>query len=817
MKKTLSLLLTLCLLLSALPTQVFAYVGDIWPANDAVKQTVLNSGSLALQNEYLRVIARWDGTLSTTPAADGTAPTDRQTPFCEFVTYGSNHITHPASLRLKSLKFVKQTPNGTANAIQAEYDLTVDLGKLTVSGTTSVYYEIVQLKEDSSSKNDTWGVLVSVDNVKIGEQDSQKFFQTLNTDVGVFWGYTLDGFTGMGHKNATDSPVIKMNHTVYDYDTKEVLSTENSVITGKVEDMRTWQSFPHGGDWCYDYITEVYTDGYAWANPFVGLSEYYKKSPIESYLPDTVSVTPAGRPGDTRVECVNDIGLRFEDDSTGKNSQRFLWGFRKLVAGEEQVPSAPDAVDPSIYAKRLAAFAVNGGVTVEYVADDAALETLKKRYGTPVALISGDYKSTNGASFEFTGGAAMRSPSVTATWNGADENSKLVIHRDGTVEQQGVSLNAPSFKFYQPKAGAESILKISLTKDGFAFKIDPEKNDAIVFVDIPYATVKLEQATADAAGNLVLGGEIGFKAVFEGASFTLEELGYGLNDKNEFTVNGVHAKGSFDTAKTLSLELAKVKGEVNTFKGKEKYAFTLELNAFDLFETEAELELVRSKKDGSLLPNTLYFYVAASPGIPLIPPVPIGQLNGGGAGFSNLADTVNGDYFAIPPLKLRGTLKGTYLHLIEGKGDVVLSPSEISLKATDVGLVGVGKYGQIIDSFGYARVSTREQNVERQLLALREFGLAERQIVVDRQSGKDFARPGYCRLLRRLKQGDTLVIKSIDRLGRNYGEILEQWRSITREKGAAMAQGELSARAAGRLLQVTHRTFLSWARQTQEK
>lgn len=195
--------------------------------------------------------------------------------------------------------------------------------------------------------------------------------------------------------------------------------------------------------------------------------------------------------------------------------------------------------------------------------------------------------------------------------------------------------------------------------------------------------------------------------------------------------------------------------------------------------------------------------------------------------------------------------------------------------------------------YGYARVSTREQNVERQLLALREFGLTERQIVVDRQSGKDFDRPGYCRLLRRLKQGDTLVIKSIDRLGRNYGEILEQWRSITREKGAEIvvldmplldtrksrdlagtliadivlqllsyvaqterelirqrqaegiaaaklrgvklgrqekarpenfeevrrqwAQGELSARAAGRLLQVTHRTFLSWARQTQEK
>ena len=701
MKKTLSLLLTLCLLLGVLPTQVLAFAGDILAADSgAVRQSTLSSGSLALQNDYLRVIARRDGTLSTAPAADGADPTDRQTPFCEFITYGSNHVTHPASLRLKSLKFVGRTPNGPAKAIQAEYDLTVDLTKLTVSGTTSVYYEIVQLREDASSGNDTWGVLVSVDNVKINEEDSEKFFQTLNTDVGVFWGYTLDGFTGMGHRNAADSPVIKMNHTVYDYDTDAVLSTANSVITGKVENISTWESFSQGGNWCYDYITEVYTDGYAWANPFVGLSEYYKNSPIQSYLPDTVSVTPASHPGDTRVECVNDMGLRFKDDTTGENPQRFLWGFRDLVAGEEQVPTAPDTVDPAIYAKRLAAFAVNGGVTVEYVADDAALETLKKQYGNPVALISGDYKSTNGSSFEFTGGAAMLSPSVTATWNSADENSKLVIHRDGTVEQQGVSLNAPSFKFYQPGSGNGEDLNISLTEDGFTFTIDPNKNDAIVFVDIPYATVKLEQATADAAGNLVFAGEIGFQTVFDGASFTLEELGYGLNDKNEFTVNGVHATGSFDTAKTLSLELAEVEGEVNTFKGKEKYAFSLELNAFDLFETEAELELTRSKKDGSLLPNTLYFYVAASPGIPLIPPVPIGQLNGGGAGFSNLADTVNGDYFAIPPLKLRGTLKGTYLHLIEGKGDVVIGPSEISLKASDVGIVGTN--ASIIDSFGYA-------------------------------------------------------------------------------------------------------------------
>ena len=85
--------------------------------------------------------------------------------------------------------------------------------------------------------------------------------------------------------------------------------------------------------------------------------------------------------------------------------------------------------------------------------------------------------------------------------------------------------------------------------------------------------------------------------------------------------------------------------------------------------------------------------------------------------------------------------------------------------------------------YGYARVSTKEQNEERQLIALREFGLTDREIIIDRQSGKDFERKGYKRLMRRLKAGDTIVVKSIDRLGRNYNEILEQWRILTKERG----------------------------------
>lgn len=89
-------------------------------------------------------------------------------------------------------------------------------------------------------------------------------------------------------------------------------------------------------------------------------------------------------------------------------------------------------------------------------------------------------------------------------------------------------------------------------------------------------------------------------------------------------------------------------------------------------------------------------------------------------------------------------------------------------------------------TYGYVRVSTREQNEARQLAAMREFGVAEENIVIEKLSGKDFNRPHYLRLVKKLRPEDVLVIKSIDRLGRDYQEILEQWAHITKERGAAI-------------------------------
>ena len=716
MKKFLSLLLSLCLLLGTLPLQVSAFAGDIFPSESTVKTVTLNDGSLSLQNEYIHMTFRklW-GTYAYLTVAPAAKPDEEsiligQTPRCTFTIYdqGREKIEGVVTEPIKA-EFVTKTPNGSANAIKVEYSLLAALSLIKAKAT--VYYELVQLKENGASSNGTWGVLASVSEICI---DKDSMPQDWNRDFAFKWGYSFNCFTATGHTSTLEKPggpAIKMSRTTVPEGENPQITTENSVFTASVEDLST-KTVPKGysswGDKDGIYITEVYTDGYPWANPFVGLSDYYEKDitsvsgkPIRVALAQTVSVTPGDKPLNTWVQCDSYTGFTFEEPNGSEEYSHFLWGFHDLIkAGTENVPSRPDAVNTAINAKRLAAFAVNGGVTVEYVADNAALEKLKKQYGDPVALISGDYESKNGTEFTFTGGAAMLSPSVTATWN--KSSGKLVIKKDGTIEHSGVSLNAPSFKFYQPKNGAEHELQISLTKDGFAFQIEPDKNDAIVFVDIPYAAVKLKNAKADAAGNLVFSGNIGFRTIFNGAAFSMEKLGYGLNDKKEFKVNGVKATGSFDTEKLMALELASISGEVNTFKGEERYAFELELNAFDLFETEASLALERSKKDGSLIPDELWFFVKSSPGIPLVPPVPVGQLNGGGAGFKDLAKTVNGDYFAIPPIKLRGALAGTYMHLIEGTGNVVLGPSEISLKATDVGIVGLGKNAQIINSFGYS-------------------------------------------------------------------------------------------------------------------
>ena len=732
-KRFIRTLLAMCMMLSLLvgllPAEAMAFAGSIYPAKDAggtVQQIKQQDGSLVLQNDYIRVTLHQDGKsggayLTTSPTEAAGGELTRQTPYCTITTYRYGvESVESMDMLLKQAEYVKKTPQGNAPAIKATYTLRAGTK---VDATVTAYYELVQLKDDTSGSGQaTWGVLTTVSDVFINNISSG----TLWGDPLFTWGYTLSGFTAMGHNanlETQNGPTVKLRRITVPEGENPKITSESVTLTAPMKDIRT-RTVPKGyyqsGDLDGVYITEAYVDGYSWANPFVGLSEYYAKDitstageRIKVNLPPFADVQPNGKPQTTSVLCKSNTGMAFEKENIDEDAMHFLWGYRDLVDKSENLPTEPDKVDTSITAKRLAVFSGGSGVTVKYVADDTALAELKKQYGNPVALINGDYESTDGSSFTFTGGAALLSPSVTATW---PKNGKLIIHSDGRVVQSGVHLSAPTFKFYQPKSGANDSLSISLKKEGFVFDIVPEKNDALIYVDIPYTKVKLKKAAADASGNLIFSGDIGFRTVLDGAEFSLEKLGYGLKEKNVngkktygFQINGVHATGSFDTATMLALELAKVKGEVNTFEGEERYAFELELNVFDLFETEANLALERAN-NGVLIPDELYFYVASSPGIVLIPPVPVGQLNGGGAGFKDLAATVNGNYFGIPPIKLRGTLKGTYLHLVEGKGDVIIGPSEFTLKASEVGLVGSPNV-KVIKSFGYSlKVNGQKRN-----------------------------------------------------------------------------------------------------------
>ena len=90
------------------------------------------------------------------------------------------------------------------------------------------------------------------------------------------------------------------------------------------------------------------------------------------------------------------------------------------------------------------------------------------------------------------------------------------------------------------------------------------------------------------------------------------------------------------------------------------------------------------------------------------------------------------------------------------------------------------------ETYGYVRVSTKDQNEDRQIIAMEQFGVERKNIFLDKQSGKDFNRPRYRRMIKSIREGDVVVIKSIDRLGRSYEEILEQWRLITKQKKAAV-------------------------------
>lgn len=488
-------------------------------------------------------------------------------------------------------------------------------------------------------------------------------------------------------------------------------------------------------------VTEAYVDSYSTAAPFVACSYYYYHSMAggveghEGYYPESIEY--ANNTLKTHTPAYNVFSQKTTDIVGGdefveiaKYAQEFnnLWGLRNLMDQEEieQQEIQPDKFDVAGSAQYLCVFPDgskkddegNQLYTVKPAADSNAIKTLEGSYGKSVAQYRGEYviETNNDGSvkyYKFNAGVVAISPSISATWNAV--NSYFRLKPDGTPEfEQGkLSLNSPTFKFYDPKDGGGLTFDGYDEKLGVKFGIKPDKNNAVINISLPGNSVQVKGASIDTTGNLVFTGK--FKMNLFVAQMEMLKLGYGLNSKSDFVCNGVHAKGKLKVPKApgkdkdddeeakpnvLGFGGAKMEGEVNTFPGEELYDFKFELTVKNLFSTKAELTLVRLK-NGRLCPEHLYFELKAEAegaGIDLTPGTPVVTITGGGGGIDGLASTIDGNYTCIPPVVLTLVTYGQVIKVVDGKLTAKIGPSILKLSGEDLGFKVGDSNLEIVDS-----------------------------------------------------------------------------------------------------------------------
>lgn len=551
-----------------------------------------------------------------------------------------------------------------------------------------ITYELVQL--DAGKATDTTGMIVGED-----ANDSGRTWGVLASASGSFpdeytrilWTTRHNNFGGVGH-NLLGTVRLDRYTTTYatDYPYDPTTTYYSALISSGLN-----RSNAEG-------ISEAYTDSFSYANQFVALQGYVGGvawawngtewvpellSGIRGHWHNYASAVSYA-PG-------NNSQLSVEHEFLGDNDAYALWGFRDLYATGESGNIPADPVSIPTGATCVGIVNNNGTLSAYAAANEAAL---KSSYGSKlVAVFRGTFKQENG-NFIFTDGAAQLSPSLTATWTKG--SGGLTVAANGTVTAKDVSLSAPTFKFYKPKSVNDTSLGFSFSGGKLAVGITPDNNSAILHIDIPGATCSVEGVTADLSGTLVFGGEMSISTpAIDAANISMTRLGMGWNN-NRFSLAGVEASGAVDMQQLLGLDVGSASAEINSFPGEERYAFELELNVFDMFEAEGELELKRIY-NGALIPNTLEFKAAAETGVPLAPPVVVAEFNGLGGGFQNLADTVNGDFFAMPPLKLSVSAKGSVLEIIEGWYTMVIGPGYYKASLTDGTLLEM----DIIDEYSW--------------------------------------------------------------------------------------------------------------------
>ena len=510
------------------------------------------------------------------------------------------------------------------------------------------------------------------------------------------------GFSRMGHARAeANAAHVKLSRAYKETASGEtILKAVSTDITAGLG--RTKLAGRYGAG----EISEFYSDSYGVDSPFV-LAEHEAVRRANDVQPVLYAAY------DAAADCLSTEGSTAKLGPAGETQSYFystmhVWGFRDVYGKYEDVTDVkftePDKVTIPQDASKLGLYQSGGDVVVAALTDDTIAAKLKALYGEPLYTLRGNFKQTSdgqGKYYEFTDNKLALTPTITATWPAnannhfyvrVDENGMLTSFDTTSM----VQYSTPSFKLYWGKQTNTSPAKLTVEDGMLTLGMNPSDNAVLVFIDIPQVSSLIDKAQLKPDGNLVLSGKMGLDLILNCSPdrlLTLRELGYGPKGA-EFKQNGINATGELDTAALLGLELAKLEANINTFRGREVYDFSLDLNAFDLFETEAKLELKRLN-NGRLAPNKLYFFLAVQPGIPIAPPVPTAFLRGGGGGFDGLADTINGDYIAIPPIRLKLTAAGDYVKVLKGRAHITIGPSYLEYAGTNITIADF----DVIDEF----------------------------------------------------------------------------------------------------------------------
>ena len=718
MKRIISILLALCLIMGVAPMKTYAMVGALTEQIVDTKPTDMPTGIYKnyqvdwIENDYIRMY--WmtgkdkdkNIYLVTVPTQKGTQASAREA--YEMVFDKGVYQRPYFSANSKEIIYDSWSIKHSRNSIEVSYVFKpyTQLKKLSQkhSYTVKTKYYIVGLDEgkysgfseagrvtDDENDKGTYGIRCEIE---AGYEDDG--YIGYSDELDLSFNTEMKGFNRMGHETVSTGPGMYMS-TATGSSAEGYTHTTTGIGTDlyhvKADDLSWWSTPSTGMNSKGTAITEVLTKGYAWANPFTALTDFYSAY-VDGHYYDTSPSVVDNLPGYFSATRSGDVTLETPLNLMGWERTEIhgitLWGFRGLRAMDEPNFTPVDQFeDVAVTAKHLGIYKDNNG----YKAIPADNEDAIYKKGTPVAVIRGDFEEQNGR-YVFTSGVASLSKSVTAVW--PVSTGSFSVGKDGSVELSGVGLNAPSFKFFQEKGTGG--LAMEPGDNGLVATIDPGANSAVIAIDIPGTTVELKGAIIKPNGDLNFTGEAGF-ALFQGAEIAMEELGYGINKNGQFKFNGIRAKGSISTAEMLGLEMGGLEGEIDTFKN--YYHFNLELNVFDLFETEAELELMRFDKTGDLMPNKLYFFVGSEAAkIPLVPPVVVANISGAGGGFDHLAETFNGDFFAIPPINLSITGRGDVLHTIEAKATYTFGPAYYKMKAEDVSIKVLKKLN-LIDEFSF--------------------------------------------------------------------------------------------------------------------